>query len=204
MSHPTRFLVLRHGQSEWNAMGRWQGQADIELTDLGYEQARRAADKLGTFDAVASSDLRRALITATIIAETLGLGLLPADERFRETHVGEWQGMTHDEIERDWPGYLEAHRRPPGFESDVSIVQRVGAALGDLATQFPGGQVLVIAHAGVLRVIRRHLGVLDQRIANLGGCEFVVRPGAGPTGTHEITAGDLVDLFEHGEIGEEL
>ena len=202
MSHPTRFLVLRHGQSEWNALGRWQGQADIELTDLGYEQARRAADRLGTFDAVVSSDLRRARITATIIAESLGLGLLPPDVRFRETHVGEWQGMTHDEIERDWPGYLEAHRRPPGFEDDPSIVTRVSAALGDLSVQFPGGQVLVIAHAGVLRVMRRHLGVLDQRIANLGGCEFIVRR----TGTDipEISAGDLVDLFEHGEIGEEL
>ena len=202
MSHPTRFLVLRHGQSEWNALGRWQGQADIDLTDLGMEQARRAADKLGTFDAVASSDLRRARMTATVIAETLGLGLLPPDERFRETHVGEWEGMTHDQIERDWPGYLQEHRRPPGFEADGSIVDRVSGAFTELAGRFPGGQVLVIAHAGVLRVMRRHLGVPDQRIANLGGCEFVVRPGAGPR--PEITAGDLVDLFEHGEIGEEL
>ena len=202
MSGPTRLLVLRHGQSEWNALGRWQGQADIELTDLGHEQARRASDRLGTFDAVASSDLRRARITATVIAESLGLGLLPPDERFRETHVGEWQGMTRDQIERDWPGYLQAHRRPPGFEPDHSIVSRVSTAFADLAVQFPGGQLLVIAHAGVLRVMRRHLGVPDQRIANLGGCEFTVRTGA--DGTPEITAGDLVDLFEHGEIGEEL
>ena len=107
--------MLRHGQSEWNAAGRWQGQADIELTDLGYEQARRAVDKLGTFDAIASSDLRRARMTATIIAEGLGAGLLPADERLRETHVGEWQGLTHAEIERDWPGFLDTHQRPPGF-----------------------------------------------------------------------------------------
>ena len=142
---PTRFLMLRHGQSEWNALGRWQGQADIDLTDLGHEQARRAADSLGTFDAVASSDLNRARITATIIADTLGLGLLPADSRFRETHVGEWQGLTHDQIERDWPGYLQAHRRPPGFEADESIVERVSAALADLARQFPGGEILVIA-----------------------------------------------------------
>ena len=200
----TRFLMLRHGQSEWNALGRWQGQADIELTDLGYEQARRAADKLGTFDAVASSDLRRARITATIVSDALGLGLLPADVRFRETHVGEWQGLTHDQIERDWPGYLETHLRPPGFEADDSIVARVSAALADLAREFPGGEVLVIAHAGVLRVMRRHLGVVDSRIANLGGCEFVVRPDAGDVFGHHITAGDLVDLFEHGAIGEEL
>ena len=201
---PTRFLMLRHGQSEWNALGRWQGQADIELTDLGYEQARRAADKLGSFDAVASSDLRRARITATVISDALGLGLLPADTRFRETDVGEWQGLTHDQIERQWPGYLGAHRRPPGFEPDESIVDRVSSALADLARSFPGGEVLVIAHAGVLRVMRRHLGVVDSRIANLGGCGFVVHPGAGAADTHLITAGGLVDLLEHGAIGEEL
>lgn len=198
---PTRFLVLRHGQSEWNAMGRWQGQADIELTDLGYEQARRAADRLGMFDAVASSDLRRARITATIIAETLGMGLLEPDTRLRETHVGEWQGLTHDQIERDWPGYLEAHLRPPGFEQDEAIVERLSSAFTDLSTQFPGGNLLVVAHAGVIRVLRRHLGVPDRRVANLGGSEFVVhttRDGI------SIEAGELVDLLEHGDIGEEL
>lgn len=192
--------MLRHGQSEWNALGRWQGQADIELTDLGYEQARRAAQKLGMFDAIASSDLRRSRITATYIAEDLGIGLLDADPRFRETDVGEWQGLTHDQIERDWPGYLEAHNRPPGFESDVSIVTRVTAALVDLAEQFPGGEVLVVAHAGVIRVMRRSHRVGDSRIPNLGGCEFIVRPDA----TEVITVGDVVELFEHGEIGEEL
>lgn len=192
--------MLRHGQSEWNALGRWQGQADIELTDLGHEQARRAADRLGMFDAIASSDLRRARITATIIAEALGVGLLEADPRFRETDVGEWQGLTHDQIERDWPGFLETHRRPPGFESDESIITRVVAGMFDLAHRFPGGEVLCIAHAGVLRVMRRALGVPDQRIANLGGCPFIIRPGA----PDPIEAGDLVDLFDHGPVGEEL
>jgi probable phosphoglycerate mutase len=193
--------MLRHGQSEWNARGKWQGQADIDLTDLGREQARRAADKLGTFDAVVSSDLNRARLTAAIIADALGLGLLEADPRLRETHVGEWEGLTHDDIEGRWPGYLKAHRRPPGFEADDSIVTRVSSALCDLAAAFPGGELLCISHAGVLRVMRRHLGVPDARIANLGGCEFTVdTAGTSPV----ITAGAIVDLFEHGEIGEEL
>lgn len=192
--------MLRHGQSEWNALGRWQGQADIELTELGYEQARRAAQKLGMFDAIASSDLRRARITATYIAEGLGIGLLDADIRFRETDVGEWQGLTHDQIERDWPGYLKAHHRPPGFESDDLIVRRVSDALLDLAAQFPGGEVLCIAHAGVIRVMRRAHRVTDDRISNLGGCEFIISPDA----TNVISIGDVVELFEHGEIGEEL
>ena len=188
--------MLRHGQSEWNAAGRWQGQADIELTDLGFEQARRAVDKLGTFDAVASSDLRRARMTATIIAEGLGIGLLEADARFRETHVGEWQGLTHSEIERDWPGFLETHQRPPGFETDESIIKRVTVALTELAHQFPGGEVLCVAHAGVIRVMRRAHGVSDTRITNLGGCYYTIRPH------HEspIEIHDVVDLFEKDEF----
>jgi broad specificity phosphatase PhoE len=181
-------------------MGRWQGQADIELTDLGYEQARRAAEKLGMFDAIVSSDLRRAHLTASIIANGLGVGLLPADERLRETDVGEWQGLTHSQIERDWPGYLDAQRRPPGFESDESIITRVSSALFDLAEEFPGSEVLCIAHAGIIRVMRRAHRVPDLRIANLGGCHFTVTTG--PKAAIEI--GDIVDLFEHGELGEEL
>lgn len=192
--------MLRHGQSEWNAMGRWQGQADIELTDLGYEQARRATEKLGMFDAVVSSDLLRAHRTASIIADGLGIGLLPPDIRLRETDVGEWQGLTPKQIERDWPGYLELHKRPPGFEDDASIVARVTAALSDLADTYRGAEVLCIAHAGVIRVMRRAHRVPDTRIANLGGCHFIVRPQ--PSLSIEI--GDVVDLFEHGELGEEL
>lgn len=192
--------MLRHGQSEWNAMGRWQGQADIELTDLGYEQARRAAEKLGMFDAVISSDLMRAHRTASIIAENLGIGLLAPDPRLRETDVGEWQGLTHTQIERDWPGYLQAHKRPPGFETDDSIVARVTHSLAEIAENFQGGEVLCIAHAGVIRVMRRAHRVVDTRIANLGGCHFTVRTA--PSLSIEI--GDVVDLFEHGELGEEL
>lgn len=187
--------MLRHGQSEWNAAGRWQGQADIELTDLGYEQASRAVEKLGMFDAVASSDLRRARMTATIIAEGLGVGLLEPDVRFRETHVGEWQGLTHDQIERDFPGYLQTHQRPLGFESDESIIERVSAGLIDLALQFPGGEVLCVAHAGVIRVMRRAHGAVDTRITNLGGCYYTIRPyDSAPIEVHEV-----VDLFEHNE-----
>lgn len=197
MSTPTGFLVLRHGQSEWNAARKWQGQADIDLTSLGRDQARRAAEKLQAFDTITSSDLGRARVTAEIIASVTGATLLPPDSRLRETHVGEWQGLTHDEIEREWPGYLDTHRRPPGFETDESLVARASQALTDISSQFAGRSILVISHAGVLRVMRRHLGVTDVRIANLGGSWFTVWPG-------RIEAGDLVDMLEHGEVPEEL
>jgi broad specificity phosphatase PhoE len=106
------------------------------------------------------------ILTATIISNGLGIGLMTPDVRLRETHVGEWQGLTHDQIERDWPGYLKEHKRPPDFETDESIVERVTNALVDLATEFPASEVLCIAHAGIIRVMRRAHGVSDPRIAN--------------------------------------
>ena len=90
----TRLLVARHGQSEWNALGRWQGHADVPLSDDGMRQAADAGLALGTFDAVWASDLQRALLTAQIIAEIIGIGPVMIDARLRETDVGPWQGLT--------------------------------------------------------------------------------------------------------------
>src|SRR5687767_11323336 len=96
---PTRVLLVRHGQSEWNATGRWQGQADPPLTDLGRRQARSAAAALGTVDAVFASDLQRASETALIIAGELGVGPVVVDPDLRERDAGEWSGLTRVEIE---------------------------------------------------------------------------------------------------------
>ena len=201
MPPTTRILVLRHGQSEWNALGKWQGQADPPLTDAGREQAYRAAELLGQFDLIATSDLQRAHETATIISNTLGIGPVIVDERLRETHVGEWEGLTHDDIERDYPGYLAAHKRPPSFETEESLITRFTAAITDIALQCQGGEALCVAHAGVIRVMRRALGVADPRIPNLGGCHFIISPNSG---RDTLRAGDIVDLIEHGPVGDNL
>lgn len=201
MPPTTRILVLRHGQSEWNALGKWQGQADVPLTDTGREQAYRAAELLGQFDLIAASDLQRAHETATIISNTLGIGPVIVDQRLRETHVGEWEGLTHDDIERDYPGYLAEHKRPPAFETEESLISRFTAAITDVALQCAGGEALCVAHAGVIRVMRRALGVPDPRIPNLGGCHFFITPNAG---RDTLRAGDIVDLIEHGAVGDHL
>lgn len=201
MPPTTRILVLRHGQSEWNALGKWQGQADPPLTDAGREQAYRAAELLGQFDLIATSDLQRAHETAAIISNTLGIGPVIVDERLRETHVGEWEGLTHDDIERDYPGFLAAHKRPPSFETEESLITRFTAAITDIALQCQGGEALCVAHAGVIRVMRRALGVPDPRIPNLGGCHFIISPNSG---RDTLRAGDIVDLIEHGPIGDNL
>ena len=95
-----RLVLLRHGQTEWNAGSRMQGQLDTDLTDLGRDQAAAAAEVLAKRQPVAivSSDLRRALDTATALGERSGVPVR-IDERLRETHLGDWQGLTHIEVD---------------------------------------------------------------------------------------------------------
>ena len=179
----TRILVLRHGQSEWNATGRWQGQADPHLTALGREQARLAggliATECPTFDVVVTSDLERARFTGEAIASAIGCSTHRLDPRWRENHAGEWQGLTKAEIHSQWPGYLEADRRPPNFESVESTTSRALEALNDIVAHNTGGCVLVISHGGVLRLMREHLGGGQQRFPNLAGSWFEHTPNEG-------------------------
>lgn len=165
-------LIARHGQSEWNALGKWQGQADPPLSDLGRAQARGAARRLGTFDAVIASDLDRALGTALIIAEGIGVGPVLVEPAFRERHAGEYQGLTRDEIEARFPGHLDAGIWPPGWEDDTSVRSRVDTALDRLVTEFGRGDVLVVSHGGVIYALEARLGADHERIANLGARWF--------------------------------
>ena len=167
-------LVVRHGQSLWNAAAKWQGSADIELSDRGRAQAAKAGRVLAagatSFAVVWTSALMRASETASIIAKELRLPEPLVDHRWREAHAGEWQGMTPDEIRDEWPGYLERNLRPPGFEPADEVVERVLAAAHELLTTTAGGQpALVVSHSGVIRTIRRHLGADGDRVPNLGG-----------------------------------
>jgi broad specificity phosphatase PhoE len=186
---PTQLLVLRHGQSEWNASGRWQGHADPPLDRAGQLQAVAAAEVLGTFDAVWASDLQRATLTAQIIAELLGIGPVQIDPRLRETDVGPWQGLTRAEVEEGWPGFLAEHRRPDGFEPYDLAAARLHAALTDIAAEHHGGQVLVISHGGAIRALRRSLGGDSPRLPNLSGSWIHAHaPG-------HLRVGDVVSLL---------
>ena len=193
-----RFLVVRHGQSLWNIEQRWQGRADIDLSDHGIAQARAAASKLGGFDFIASSNLRRALDTAQIIAEHHGVGPVHVDERLRETHVGPWEGLTVHEIEEQWPGYLAARRKPEGFESDESIMNRMTSALVDLSQHCADGTGMIVSHSGVIRTMRHVLNVANPRLANLSGSWFFVHDD------ETVTAGDVVSVINEHDLGEAL
>lgn len=208
-------LLLRHGQSEWNAIRRWQGSADTPLTDLGREQAHRTAERLVALDVEFTgpwtSDLVRASETADILGRALGLEPPCRDPRLREAHAGEWQGMTPDEIEVSYPGWLAAHRRPSTFESYERVVARAVDAIADAVAVAASGEVpLVVTHSGLIRSIVRHLGLADGRIPNLGGVwfEITLSPDAFDGGGHataspsrsrlgaddlDIVVGDLFD-----------
>lgn len=186
----TKMLVLRHGESEWNAVGRWQGQADPPLTEKGLLQAMEAAKQLGTFDAVWSSTLQRAAYTAAIIAEQIGIGPVQTDPGLMEAAFGPWQGLTVDEIEHGWPGYLAEHRRPEGAETPEDSAERGLTALHRIANETPGGEVLVVCHAGILRNMRRAIGADDIRFGNLGGCWLMVHHDG------RVVDGEVVQLVD--------
>jgi len=183
----TRVLLVRHGQSEWNAVGRWQGQADPPLTDIGRAQAAAASRSLGALDAIFASDLQRAAETAVIISGALGIGPVLVDERLRERDAGEWSGLTRADIEEGWPGWLdsvsdkhtafasgEGVRRPNGWESDASVLERALGALTAIHETVGDGDALAITHGGLIYTVEHHLAAEVTRLANGAGRWFVV------------------------------
>lgn len=155
-----RVLLLRHGESHWNAQSRWQGHGDPGLTARGREQARAAAAQLASAgpERVVSSDLARALETAEIVAGALRLPL-ERDSRWRERDIGTWTGLTREQIEARWPeDYAhfrahEEHARPGGGESNAMLRARAREALAALRERHRGARVLVVTHRGIARML---------------------------------------------------
>jgi probable phosphoglycerate mutase len=178
---PARLLIIRHGQSTWNAAHRWQGAADPPLSPLGEAQARQAARALGehTLEHVVTSPLRRAQRTAGLIAEALGLGEPHVVADLAERDVGEWTGLTRREIEARWPGALDPpHHDPPGGETREGFRDRVGQVLDELLEAHAGRTAAVVAHGGVIRAIEVACGVEPGPIPNLVAWWVTGHPGA--------------------------
>lgn len=178
----TRLFLVRHGESTWNADGRWQGHADAPLSALGERQAEAAvAGFTERPDAVWTSDLTRAARTAEVLARGFGLAPPQADARLRERDVGEWSGLTRAEIEERWPGALAERRSPSGWEDDDRLAHRALAALHDLAFIARGTTIVVVTHGGVIRTIERHLGAEPEPVPNLSGRWMVADDDGGLT-----------------------
>tara|TARA_B100002052_G_C15554966_1_gene450823 strand:- start:9 stop:608 length:600 start_codon:yes stop_codon:yes gene_type:complete len=171
----TKLLLVRHGQSEWNAMGRWQGKANPPLTDLGKEQALLAAEKLPDFSILASSDLVRARETAEIFAKAHDKDSndILIEPQVQERDAGEFSGLTRDEIDKKFPGYLAQNRWPSGWEPDDVLIKRLREGLGRIiASSTESDSIVVVTHGGCIYALESLLGEEYRRISNLGGRWF--------------------------------
>jgi len=178
-----QLVMVRHGQTEFNAGSRMQGQLDTELSDLGRAQAVAVAEVLGERHPllIVSSDLRRAYETAVVLGERTGSPLV-VDERLRETHLGNWQGMTHGEVDAAAPGARVEWRNdatwaPHGGESRVDVARRslpVVAELvesqSDWGADEPDRPVVLVAHGGLIAALTaKLLGLPADNWPVLGG-----------------------------------
>ena len=149
----TDFLLVRHGQTDWNAARLYQGQADIPLNEIGIEQAINLARQLAgqVYVALYASDLKRAVLTATILAQPLGLEI-NIDVRLREICQGAWEGLSFDEVQEKYAedfkhGFEDpTYSRAPGGESVAEVAARMAAAANDIARLHPEGPVLIVSH----------------------------------------------------------
>lgn len=163
--------LIRHGETEWNALGRIQGQTDISLNEAGIRQARALAERLKAedrvWDAVVSSDLKRARETARILADALGIPLLPPDPRIRERSFGQAEGTTEEERFARWGA--DWRSRDVGQESDDSVRERGLAFIADWQARNPEIRLLVVSHGSTLAVLLQSLcsGLEDRRIGNM-------------------------------------
>ena len=148
-----RLVLWRHGQTQWNAEGRFQGQSDIPLDAVGEQQADRAARLLAGLrpTAIVSSDLGRAMATAAPLARLTGL-TVTTDKDLRERYGGLWEGLTDSEIRARYPAD-HAVWLPPEGESSAAVADRAGAALERIAAGMaPGTLVVVVSHGAAIRL----------------------------------------------------
>lgn len=157
-----KICLVRHGETVWNRSGTWQGWTDISLNDRGLAQADCVAKALGDrkFKVILTSDLERARVTAEKIAFHHEGAKFIVDERLREIHFGEWEGLTFDEIHERWPGMIDEMYQSagsieiPGGESFHDLQTRAFAGLKD-AIQYcdDRDEILVVCHGGTNRAI---------------------------------------------------
>lgn len=173
----TQVVLWRHGQTEWNAAGRFQGQTDIGLDATGRAQAARAAPMLARLEPslIVSSDLSRAHDTALALADVTGIPVR-VDPDLRETNGGSFQGLTGPEIEAsfpaDWASWASGdphHRNPGGGESRADVAARMLAAVIRAADEAEGGLAVLATHGGAARLaVAQLIGLPLDRVGSLG------------------------------------
>ncbi len=164
----THLIAVRHGETAWNTESRIQGHTDIPLNRTGLWQAERVGSALASepVQAIYSSDLQRARLTAQAIGRTLGVPL-QLEAGLRERHFGELEGLTHDEVHARWPEQASRWRQrdpaygPRGGETLTEFHQRCVGQLMRLAQRHLGQTIVVVAHGGVLDCFYRAANGID-------------------------------------------
>ena len=197
-----RLVLLRHGQTGWNAIGRGQGHSDVHLDETGHAQSALAATAIAAYHPVVlwSSDLARCRETAAYVAEKCGLSPV-YDARLREFDLGERTGLTMAEFEEGFPEEYAAFRAGnmlavPGGESVEDVAARMLAAVGELLEGLaPGESAVVLSHGGALKVaLAGLLGWTVEAASSLHGmatCGWAVLDEEPETGRLRLTAYNL-------------
>ncbi len=157
----TLLYLIRHARSTWNAEGRWQGQADPPLDEVGLKQAHALAASLQTeaLAAVYTSPLARARQTAELIA-IAGHAPLLTDDRLMERHIGEWAGLTAEEVRQRYPQVYRTGWHiagAPGGENQAQVMARTAAVFEEILHAHPEATVAVVSHGGTLNAYLAHL-----------------------------------------------
>lgn len=155
-----KLLLARHGQTDWNATQRFQGQSDLPLNETGRQQAIALGKRLlhQPIDSLYASDLQRARETARILAAHHACEIY-TDPRLRETSFGDWEGLTYNEIKQNDPAALAAWEAdlyktaPPNGETLEQLAARVQSALDDIRAKHTDQTILLVAHGGPLQVL---------------------------------------------------
>ena len=158
----TRVVFIRHGQTEWNKTGRYQGQSDVALSGEGIEQAKCLAEyfPVDRLDAVYASDLSRAMTTARIVADRFGLAV-QQEKAFREISFGDWEGLTYQEIVSGWPEAMANFLTHPDVmeipngETFAQVQKRAMKRLREIVAEHESQNhvVGIFAHGAVLRTM---------------------------------------------------
>lgn len=172
-----RLVLWRHGETDYNAVGRMQGHLDSALTEVGWNQARFAVPALARFqpELVVASDLHRATDTAKVFSDATGVPLR-IDKRLRETNLGEWQGRTGAEVDEHWPGarsvwYTDPSWAPPGGETKIEVATRAAELVGELDLELDGTVLLCTHGALITGLVARLLGLPQRLWLQLGGID---------------------------------
>ena len=155
-----KLFLIRHGQTDWNILGKYQGQTDIPLSAEGLRQAERLAQHFpsDTLDIIYASDLQRAVMTAQRLARKFSAPV-KVEKALRELNFGAWEGLTYQEIAQRWPQEVEhlfgapEKLQIPGGETFLTLQQRAMEKMREIRTENEGKNVAVVAHGAITKAI---------------------------------------------------